>query len=62
MKLRIQRVLGIFSGQRPNSSEVVLECHMNEEQMHDALLEFLESISGETWQKWVDEINADSGV
>jgi len=55
MKLRIQRISGITSAMQSNSSAVDVECDMNERQMHDALMQFLEHISEELWQQWIED-------
>jgi hypothetical protein len=54
-KFLIHRIDCIRSSQRPNNSDVVIECDMTEVQMRDALLSFLESVTGETWEKWKKE-------
>lgn len=60
MKLRMNCIKHVSSAMVANSGAIDVECEMNERQMHDALLVFLEHIDGETWQSWVDEINEDS--
>jgi hypothetical protein len=35
---------------------------MTEAQMRETLNSFLANITGETWAKWVEEINAETGA
>ena len=56
----MQAVRGISPAYQANSSAVVVECDMNEGQMFDALLQFLEHITDKTWAEWERKIDADS--
>jgi len=39
------------------SPNLAIELEMTEQQMHQALSEFLRHISDETWTKWQEQIN-----
>ena len=56
MKLRIKYIGSIVSAMVPNSSAIDVECDMTETQMRDALFQFCEHISSETWRKWLDDV------
>ena len=60
MKLTIQTIKSIASASIPNSSAVKVECDMNEGQMFDALLQFLEHVTEATWAEWERAIDKDS--
>ena len=58
--LRMQSINKIQSAMTPNSTEIEVQCHMTEGQMREALNQFLERITWETWQQWVKEIDEET--
>ena len=52
MKLRMKYIVGVLPSRAQGEYELEVDCKMNEGQMFDALLTFLESLPGEKWEEW----------
>ena len=60
IKLRVQRV-GSMSISKYGTPELLMDAEMTEGQFLDAILSALESVPGETWEKWKQIIDGGDG-
>ena len=62
MRLRIRRIADISPTHtdKKNYGQMIVQVEMTEDQMLDAVLEFLTEVSGETWNKWLEIIEKET--
>ncbi len=59
MKLTMKSINGLSPAMRSNSSAMLVDCDMTEQQMFDALSVFLEHVTDQTFQEWLKKLKVD---